>query len=385
MLGGDAAGNLGDRAILQSTCLELQVVHPDAELTVVATGENGFGRSMRVRTVPRGPSGFLGLCRAAARSDLVLCGGGGLFQDDDSLVKMPYWGLRVALVRLFCPRVIGYSLGVGPLAASTSRLFARLAFACMKRISVRDPRSRKTAGDLTRKPIELAPDPALLLPPVAEEEARRWLLDREVPLDGRPIVGVALRRWFPPRPRIVPHHVAARTRPDLGESAGSERLTDLLAQVLDTVARRHDAFVLFLPTYNVPHEGDDRICRLVLEKMSVSRAKVLSIDDPALYKGVARVLSVLLGGRMHPAIFATSVGTPAVGLAYNPKFQGFFEMLGLEGRVMGIERFVREERVEELSDLVSNAMGGGDDLLDRVATLADAARELNRDLFRGAA
>jgi Polysaccharide pyruvyl transferase len=139
MLCGDAEHNLGDRAILQAMCQELRAVRPDIKLTVLSRDARRAGQDFGAEVLPPGWRGFARLCRAAMRSDLVLCGGGGLFQDDDSLIKMPYWGLRVALARMLARRVVGYALGVGPLRARSSRLSARLAFACMEPVSVRGP------------------------------------------------------------------------------------------------------------------------------------------------------------------------------------------------------------------------------------------------------
>ena len=79
---------------------------------------------------------------------LTCCGGAGLFQDDDSVVKMPYWALRVAAARLLAPRVVAYALGIGPLDARLSRWCAKLAFACMARVTVRDERAREVAQAL---------------------------------------------------------------------------------------------------------------------------------------------------------------------------------------------------------------------------------------------
>src|SRR5262245_45422496 len=129
ILGGDADANLGDRAILQATIHELRQLHPDSRIAVVSSAGSSFGAA--VNAIPRGVRGFSRLCVALARSDLVICGGGGLFQDDDSLVKMPYWCLRVLLARALSGRVVGYSLGVGPLESLTSRFAARCAFAAM--------------------------------------------------------------------------------------------------------------------------------------------------------------------------------------------------------------------------------------------------------------
>ena len=382
ILGGDADGNLGDRAILQSMCGELREIYPDVSITVASSDRRRCERDLGVYVVPRGLRGLPRLCAIAMRSDIVLCGGGGLFQDDDSLVKMPYWGLRVALMRLLCPRVIGYSLGVGPLRASSSRLFARLAFACMDRVSVRDPEAQRIAQALTRKTVHLVPDPALLLRPASKQAARGWLRENGIPLDGPPLLGVAARRWLPSKPRIIPYRIASQWRRLSGHlSSESERLTSLLAHVLDRMVAEHNAYVIFLPTYNLPHEGDDRICEEILRKMTIPTGQVLHLNDPALYMAVTAELRTLLGGRMHPTIFAASVGIPVVGLAYNQKFYGFFELLGLRESVLDVNAFVHGEQVEDLVRLLDAAFRNKVNLLDRIPQLAEQVCTFNRSLM----
>ena len=72
------------------------------------------------------------MLKAAASADLVLVGGG-LFQDDDSLIKMPYWGLKVAIVRLFARRMVTYSIRAGPLRSRRTR------FCCTRRHGLHGP------------------------------------------------------------------------------------------------------------------------------------------------------------------------------------------------------------------------------------------------------
>lgn len=381
ILGGDADANLGDRAILISMCQELRAVAPDVVLTVVSSKPERSSDVFGAKVVMRGPRGFLSLCAEAVRSDMVVCGGGGLFQDDDSLVKMPYWGMRVALVRALCRRVVGVSLGVGPLRWLTSRWFARLAFACMERISVRDHEARRTAASITRKRVEVVPDPALLLPPAEESRARDWLRGQGVDVAGHVLVGVAPRRWFPPKARIVPHRVAAKLRRGSMRNLESQRLTDLLAASLDDLVQRRNAFVVFMPTYNVAHEADDVVSEEVLSKMNSPRGRVLRIGDPCLYKAVAGLLDVFLGGRMHAGMLAASMGTPLVGLAYNQKFHGFFEQMGLRQYLLDVDLFVREARWEQLAEMLDRAMRERPPVRERAAQLGLGFRAFSRVLL----
>jgi polysaccharide pyruvyl transferase WcaK-like protein len=358
---------------------ELRSLHPRCTIAVVSSSGSPPGDN--VTTIPRGARGFPRLLAALARSDVVICGGGGLFQDDDSLIKMPYWCLRVLLARVLSGRVVGYSLGVGPLRTVTSRLAARTAFAAMTAISVRDPVAQATAQALTPKPVAVVPDPALLLQAAKQETVTDWLLARAVPVQGRTLIGVAVRRWFPPGRRLVPHKVSRRLTPSRRAlSPQSERLARMLGRVLDELIRRHDAHVLLLPSYCAAHEGDVPMARAVMVSMAETQVQLLEVDDPALYKGIASRLQLFLGGRMHPTIFAASVGTPVVGLAYNPKFDGFFGMLGLGAQVMDVVDFVSNERHTDLANLASAALRGPAVPCTTLDALVEQIRSYNRSL-----
>ena len=361
ILCGDADHNLGDRAILQATCQMILRRRPEARIIVVSDRPDAARREYRAEAIARGARGFLALCRSAAAADLVLCGGGGLFQDDDSLVKMPYWAARVLLARSLCRRVVGHALGVGPLRAATSRWAASLAFALMERVSVRDERARAVAQGLTRRPVEIVPDPALALEPGSVEEVRGWLRREGVPVGERPIIGVAPRRWFPPAHRIVPHKIAKRLgAPDPADSPEGRALPRLIAQVLDRQVAKRNAHVLFLPTYRVPSEADDRLCVAIRDAMRTPQSTtLLCIDDAARYKAATASLDVMLGGRMHPMILSAGMGTPVVGLAYNPKFHGLLALLGQGELGMDVAAFVREEAVQGFDALLDRAIERG--------------------------
>lgn len=298
ILAGDTEGNLGDRAILQSTCYELLSIKPELQISIISKKTKPFPGIQNIHVIRPGISGFFQLIRAARQADIILCGGGGLFQDDDSLIKMPYWALRLLLVRIFCNNIIGYSLGVGPLSAPTSRLFARLAFSCMQRISTRDPIARNTAQNLTRKVVTIVPDPALLLPSLPEHQAKDYLLTQGIKSLNKPLIGVAVRRWFPAKARLIPNRVSSKfCSKDRTAVKQSENLCILFAKVLDQLVTRHNAYIIFMPTYNVSHESDDELCLDILQRMKTDAGRILHIDAPQLYKAVSSQLSVLLCGR----------------------------------------------------------------------------------------
>ncbi len=343
VLAGDADGNLGDQAIRSATIAAINCILPTAEITLLSRRPDTVaGRNLRL--LPRGPRALPVLLAAVSRADLVLIGGGGLFQDDDSLVKMPYWSVLTLLSRLGGGRVAGYGLGVGPLDASVSRIAARLALASMECVTVRDETAAELVERLTSRKAEVLPDPALLLVPAARDRARDFLAAAGVPVDGRPLIGVACRPWWPPARRIVPRKLAwALGLPLRRDEKGRARFTARFAELLGRLARARDAFVVFLPSYSATHEGDVAFARDLAARIPGVPHAHLGVADARLYAALCREVDFLLAGRMHPAILATTVGTPAFGLAYNPKFAGFFELIGHPERTLDVRRMVEEE------------------------------------------
>ena len=342
VLAGDADGNLGDQAIRYATIAAVRSILPSAEIALSTRRPDRLTGS-GLRLLRRGPFGLPGLLAAMARADLVLVGGGGLFQDDDSLVKMPYWSVLVLISRLGGARTAGYAVGVGPLDAASSRLAARLAFAMMERITVRDEIAAELVSGLTSKNVEILPDPALLLVPSARDEARGLLREAGVPLGTRPVIAVAARPWWPPARRLVPRMLAARLGlPLRRDERGSARLVAGFAALLRGLADARDAFVLFLPSYSARHEGDAAFAQEVARHIPEVPHAQLRLDDARQYAAVCREVDFLVAGRMHPAILATAVGTPAFGIGYNPKFAGFFRLIGHPERLVGSGALVEE-------------------------------------------
>ena len=243
-------------------------------------------RRLGIVPLPR-TGGFGALLREARRADLVLCGGGGLFQDDDSLVKMPYWAARLTLLRALTRRVAGFAIGAGPLEHPASRLFARAALRSLEPVTVRDALAAAALAPLTHKPVSVVPDPAFMLEPAPARAAAETLAAAGVPA-GKPLVGVALRRWFHKGRDLLPYKYAAM----LGLRSGRGRtqmatLVERRAATLDRVLAAAGAHAVFLPTYNVPHENDAEVCAAIARRMRSAEPTLLALDDPALYKAVA--------------------------------------------------------------------------------------------------
>jgi len=357
ILAGDTDGNLGDLAIVTATCDHIRRVDPHSSISIVtSSGARDRGR-LDIAPIARGWRGIAALFNSARHADLVICGGGGLFQDDDSLLKMPYWAVRLLFLRLLSGPIEGLSIGAGPLDHVVSRYFARVALRQLSGVSVRDSLAQSVLAPLTRKNIEVVPDPAFLLAAASESQARSALENSGAPTDGTPLVGVAVRRWFHKNSSLIPYKYASKL--GLQKNRGQREMSAfvrLAAEALDEVAEQTNAHVVFMPTYNVGHEADIEVCEAVARKMRSRNCSFLLLDNPQLYKAVTGLLDAMLCGRMHPAILAAGQGTPIVGLAYNQKFFGTFSMLEQSDRCMSISDFVDNGSSGQLSQMLLAAL-----------------------------
>lgn len=371
VIGGDADHNLGDQAILHSLCQALQCAEPGVRITITSSRWGAQRFPGVVRVIPRGAGGFTQALRAARAQDFVVIAGGGLFQDDDSRVKMPYWAARLKLLSLVNPNIRAYAVGAGPLKHAESRWSARAACKVLQQVSVRDAFAQDWLSKCTGQPVAIAPDAAFALEPAPAEVVDSYLESLGIE-PGRPIIGVVMRRWYHKLGGFVPHRLRAQAGLDLGDGeAEVARLLDQVALAVKTLARRMNAAVLLLPTYNVGHEADSRYCHHLAAMLPLDTVRVAQLDDPRLYKAVCGRLSLMISARMHPLILAAGMGVPGVGLSYNGKFEGFFDMLGLPRRMLWLDEFRDGAQAERLIALAEDALADPTELRARCEQLRE--------------
>ena len=379
LLGGDADCNLGDAGILAAICQCLARVDPSVAITIVSRRRRAHDLPGLVRVIEPGPGSFPALLAAARRQDLIVVGGGGLLQDDDSRIKVPYWASRLLALRAFQRRIVGLSLGVGPLDHAESRAGARMICELLDSVSVRDELAQVWLRQVSDRAVAVVPDPAFMLQPAGNEQALDYIRSLGIPTD-RPLLGVTLRGWFHRRGGVVPH--AIRARLGIGCSHGELERASLarnLATEIRHLARRLDASVLLMPSYRLPHEGDLEACRSLAAHLESARVSLATLDDPSLYKAVAGQLTLMISARMHPLIFAASMGVPIVGLAYNGKFEGAFRLLGLRDQLLDLQGLATAEE-GWLEAPVEAAFQSAHDSRQRTVALAERVRNQTAEL-----
>lgn len=342
-------GNAGDEAILAGMLSALRALRPGLEIQVASGDPGRTAAEHGVRAVPAGD--LSALIAAVAESDLVILGGGGLFQDywpvpEETFLTARHGGLLAYLAYPALAALLGrpatiYAAGVGPLVTGEGRRLTRIAFELCRRSTVRDSGSvillATIAPDLS---VALAADPAFRLQPAEGPEIDRLLAALGVGAD-EPLTGVALRPWdFGVSPASWEAEVARGLALHLAEAPGK---------------------LLFLPFQieAAAHENDLEVSRRVAASLA-RPDRVLVIDrrlSPEELAGLLGRCERVLAMRFHAALFALAAGVPVAALAYDPKVASLLAAAGLDSLALPPASWRAEEIAAALRQAAVPGLG----------------------------
>ena len=333
-------GNTGDEAILSALVAGLRRRLPAARI-VVLSGDPGQTRYRHgVDAVPwRDP---LSIAQEVRKCDLVVIGGGGLFQDYDgvetgTLLTPRHGGITFYAGPAILAALAGkpfafHGLGFGPLESAEGRRIAAAVAQSAARISVRDEGSRALLESLgvPAARVTLSADPAFLLAP---EGLRPEDVLIGMGIEPRsPIVGVALRPW------------SRGVDPEAWEREA--------AAGLDLFLERTSGTLLFVPFEKSPWSDDDDFAlasRVRRRLKHADRTAVLSgLISPGDTAALIGGCDLVVGMRLHSAVFAIAGSVPPVAIAYDPKVAALLARSGLSELVLPIGTLSAAALVEKM-------------------------------------
>lgn len=333
-------GNTGDEAIAGVMTEHLRQAVPNVEITFVSGNPAHTAKAYGVQAVGwREP---LAILDAVRNTDLTILGGGGLFQDyngfdPDAVLTREHGGLSfyvepALLSAIYAKPLMLYAVGVGPLLSDHGRKYTKAAGDIATRITVRDPLSKELLASLgvDEEKLIVTADPAFALDPAAEvgelPEVGEWL-------SSRPAIAVCLRTW----------------------SIGADRnfCERQIAEALDDILEKEGGRALFLPFQVDGGTGfgdDSEVARRIIAQLRhAGRAALLTQPyPPAMLAGIIANADLVLGMRLHSAIFSFIANVPFVALAYDPKVPATTAIVGLEEFTIpfgGIEADVLAQRM----------------------------------------
>lgn len=279
-------GNLGDEAILAGAVAGFRRLLPDCELAALSDDLDATRKLHGIATYRRG---LRDAKAAIAECDAFLLGGGGLLQDVTSWRSSLYYLALLDTARRARKPVIVFAQGMGPLQRAWVRRLARSELDRVDLITVRDAASAEFVKELgvTRPPIHVTADPALLLEPRS----------------AAPLISGAL--VVCPRPWDKNEWVAP------------------LARALRGVALALNRLVVAVPFDEKADHDVAGACA------SAANGRVLVPPaHPAELLGALQPATLLVGVRLHALILGALAGVPVLGLSYDPKVAAFLDALG---------------------------------------------------------
>lgn len=337
--------NVGDEAILSAILADFRRQRKDLDFIVISSDPERTQSEHGVRAVNW--KDIKALLEVAHACDLVVLGGGGIFQDywglpKDMHLTQYHWGITyytsiAYLARLYEKPLMIYAVGVGPLLSEEGRYWTRQAFELADAATVRDPESLALLKSLgvSAKTVQVKPDPGLSLTPKAKD-ASDIFASAGVDLHELSVLGVCLRNWT--------------------EGEESTAWKQELAAALDHFLEKYNAQVVFIPFQIVEHEleNDHAVALEVMDLMTVKeRVHAIPVTHPPdVTAGLISRCHALVGMRLHSLVFASGAGVPAVALAYDPKVHNFMRSLDLSEYTLDLRSFTGEQLISKLNVLM---------------------------------
>ena len=322
-------GNLGDEAILDVMVAALRGAIPGIGITVASGDPTQTTHAIGVDAVDE--RSWPSLLDAAEGASLIVLGGGGLLHDyhgldRDTLLHPLHWGLThcaafPALADLTHRPFMVSAIGAGPLHTEDGRRYAGALCARAASVTVRDEASRACLIETGVPPetLTLVADPAYLVRPATNDDARACLRRAHVPVGDGPLVAVVLRHWT--------------------EGADADRWPSEVAAALDALVEQESAVCVA-----IPFQADGRVAlnddvaavaavRACMRHPHALHVLPSSLPAPVV-KAVLGQADVLLAMRLHAVILAASTAVPVVALAYDGKVQSAMDAIGCGHRAL---------------------------------------------------
>lgn len=367
VVGWFGAGNLGDEAILLATLSSLSRALPAVRFEVLSFGPNRTAALLadwpaveRIRCMGNlfhlHRSDFGGIWTSVREADLVLIGGGGLFQDLYNLYPVPFFSI-IALAAKICNKPLAlYGLGVGPLRTALGRLLTRWTFTVADVASVRDEGSAQVLRAIGFSgPLAVTADPVFALAPASPERALDILAAEGLPPTRGPRLGLCLQE-------LLPWEARSRTA---------------LAAILDDLVTTEKAQVVFLPLgyYGRGQPHDLRTAHRIQATMTAPGYLIGGTYDPPEIMAVVGQMTALVSMRLHGLVMGAVMAVPLLALTYQreEKLKNMMAALEQEGSLFYVDRFQGEAFLNRVRETVRSHTGTS--MAQRVALLRHKAED----------
>lgn len=301
-------------------------------------------------------------------ADYVISKGGHFYQFQDGNSLRAYFSAYHKLYTLLLITRLGKPLAIvshtfGPFNNYAAKILTRFVLHHTSYVSAREVRSLEIIEQLGDNHYELNADTAFAMS-LQDDEGADTELDANGLIKGEFAVFTA-RQWDFPK-------YSRREVPQLYDDYLSE-MAELADWVITEGHVRDVALVVHNNGTHHSHEDDSKPVHSIYERMSHSDRAVIIDEDlsPQTQSELYGSSKVMIGTRMHSAIFAFVGGAPALAISYTHKTEGIMAMLGLSRYVVQIGVMDRNKTKRRLKSIIQDRENVINQSSERIATLRE--------------
>jgi len=308
--------NCGDEAVALSIIHCLRKLRPDVRITVLSANPDKTRKAYDVDAANRWSP--VAIAREIISCQLLISGGGSLIQDVTSVRSPGYYLGIIRMALFFRKKVMIYSQGVGPLNNRKNRMSAARVFNRCHAITLRDSASAELLRDIgVEQDMVVTCDPVMAL---SREDSVNTLASQKGLLRE---FGISDSAGGTPRPLLF---VSIRCWKE-------NRHIEPVAKLLDMQAAKGWDVLLVPAHYPEDMDALSMLSDRMTTQPYIAGKCLNAVEFIALAASADKVFSM----RLHGLICAMAMGTPMIGLSYDPKIDAFMEQAGMERFCLSLE------------------------------------------------
>lgn len=337
--------NAGDEAILKSIVSNIREIDSNAEIVVLSDNIEFTKKKYGISAVKR--FNPFHIIKALKNCEILISGGGTLFQDKTSTRSLIYYTSIINLAKFLKKKVMIYANGIGPLDKAKNVKRVKKSIEKSDIVTLRDVQAMDIVKkmNIKNKNIFLTTDPVFSLKPVSKEETENLLEKNNLKKD-KDFVVISVRSW---------------------EKQG--QFTDIFARTCDYIIEKYDKNIIFL-ALQYPH--DLKSTKMIQKKMKNKSFLIESIS-PMQMMGIMKKASYVISMRLHGLIFASSVETPVLGFSYDPKIDNLLKQIDMPC-CSKIEDMSLEDMKKSVDDMQENISLYKDRIKESIKSVKTMAR-----------
>lgn len=296
--------NSGDDSILKAMVDSISAMRPELRILALSNDPAETKAVYGIDAIHR--FHFPQILWKMRKTRLLISGGGSLIQDVTSDKSLTYYLGIIRMAKLMGAKVMLYANGIGPICHESNHKKICAVLNQVDLITLREPSSLEELKrfGVTKPRILVTADPAFHLVAASPEESA-YLVGRTGLPEGRKYCGIALRPW----------------------KKADKDMEKTVALVADYIKQTYDMEVLLIP---MQQSKDIPTARNVLGFMKEKGYLLEEHATPSQLLGIVGGAEFILGMRLHILIYAAKMGTPVIGLTYDPKVEATMRYIGQE-------------------------------------------------------